>query len=495
MTSQRQKTVTVSMTTSYTAPKNMEEAQKRVASLTDEILQLRTQLDGRHVSNPITGERLTTEEYFAWKERTRIILASKTTELRYLKAWVKRQERASAAMSGAPAKREPAFQLLWRCAELFRRLTEEGVEFTPDERKLLAEVNTFTALQASSLLDAARALMTGAPDNVFHFGSIIARATRDEYDLTVLRAAWSKVCQTSSNQGSFENGAVDYVRALAALGRVEEAVVVARMFDTSHSGTAFIWFHIARHSQDADHLALARSLGAALEPRLRAWFLLRIYRLTGDREDGRLATPPPEVYRVLGKKADAYRVSLLDACITWGHLDEAREIYDGIESAEARLSCMARISEFTEDPEDLGQLIGLIGSCESVRPSTIKRVVLALAQNDREELALHVLGMLPEWYLRCIGFSVLAQCSDGPKAEDMLDQAEQVVTSATMKGTTEESDALLNLVYALVVHGRIEAAIRILGVMREQENRCKAILLIDAVKSGREMPDFITENL
>ena len=305
--------VVMNATSLFREPLDREEADTRIETLRVDVLQLEALQRDKHVREACTGRRLTTSEYYTWKEQLRIVLSQKRGEIDYLTQWLKLK--GGGSMHTHQVKAVTAFRLLWRCDQLMRRLVATGVALTTDEQRLLVDIAEFTAPKAGDLLAKARACIPGGSEPFFQFGGLIALATRDDQDLTALTIEWEKISSGRprdelliSKCGGY------YARVLAQIGRCDEAVAIAQSLDRSHHDTAYAWASIARYSNDAGLLEHARELGRNLTPEHQPWFFVRLYEFTGNREDAEIA----ERTELLGKKAAWYSVLLVKAHLSWG---------------------------------------------------------------------------------------------------------------------------------------------------------------------------------
>lgn len=467
---------------------------RKIHALKEEISQLHADLREKHVHDPNTGQRLTTQQYFDWKEKKRSLLTQKIKEATRLRLMSRNKGLVSkrAKITGL----EQASQLLWRCSQVLRRLEAEGVELSSDERKLLTDVAGFIGLKQSEPIDQVRALVGGGSTNIFHLGSMIALATRDEKDLAVLVEEWKKInaIQPRNNE-LMATCAQEYIDALCTYGRFAEAISVARSLDPAQMNTAYAWLNIAQHSDDERLFAYVRELGRSAEGPRRPWLFLALYRLTGDIEDAKMTTFSfTEGSLILGKKARWHDVLLVKDHTMWQRLEEAREVYTGIQTAEERMQALSYIAEFSEDPKDLEQLTAMLALHIPIRVHTVVRLATVLAQNDRGEAVAKMLDAMSAWHLRCAGYSVLARFMND-RVVEMLDRAEQVVTSAKVTNTTEGAHALFSLVYAQAINGRTAEAMHTIEIIQEQESRGMALLLVHLLSREEPLPDFLKDRL
>lgn len=485
--------VVVSTNTVYKPPQNMQEAEDRLKALKADIVQLDAVLSDRHVNHPTTGERLTTQQYFKWKREARSILTQKMRETSYLKSWMKLQ--GGVPLTPNQTKGEAAFRMLWRCCQLFHRLNDEGVDFTQEERQLLMEIEDFTGLKADQLLKEARACMQRGSENIFRFGALIAQATRDDQDLAVLTQEWDRVNAASPrNEALIARCAETYTRTLVYFGRFEDAIVVARSLDQTHRDTAYVWSRIAQYSNDPAVLEYARALGRNIQAGQREWFFLGLYSFFGKQEDANLAATNPESEKLLGKKLGWFKVLTVKDYAAWGRLEEARAIIQRLNSPDDRMNALACIVDQGEDKDEAFLLMSMVEQYKVGKLSTMKRVAAVLARHGYGDRVRKMLDSVSTWYLRCAGYSVLAHFLKDD-AEDLLDQAEQVLTAAQLRGTTEESQALYSLAYAQAINGRRTRAIHTARVIKERDARCMALLLLNALSRKEDIPEFLKEIL
>lgn len=485
--------VVISAGSSFKEPNGREEAEERIKALKTELIQGEALLRDPDPKHPSTGASLTTVERINFRGRLERVLEQKRSEIAYLRSWI--ELKGEKPLSAGQTKGETAFRLLWRCGQLLRRLADEGVEFTADEQKLIVDVSNFTGLKPDELLEEARACMGGGTENIFQFGGMIALATRDEKDLAILRAEWEKVSsQRPRNEVLVAKCAEAYTNVLAPLGRTEEAIAVVRNVVQTQRDAAYSWSRIAQHSSDPSIREHARELGRQFEPGQREWFFLGMYDMFGDPEDAKLATPTPDTQRLLGKKSGWHRVLLVKSHASWGRIAEAREAFRSLNSTEERIHALTYLAEFSDEAEDLDRLIASVAQYKPSKLNAMKRVAAVLGRKGQADMVVRMLEPMSTWYLKCGGYSVLAMNVKGRTAE-MLDRAEQVVTSAQITGDTEETYALFSLVHAQAVNGRRAEALCTARIMKERAKRCMALLLLNAVARGEPIPTFIAENL
>lgn len=476
----------------FNPPHNTQNAQERFLLLQNEITQLERSLCDKHVKNPQTGLRFSTEEYFQWKKKANAALAQKTRELSYLKAWAKTNGRS---LTPQPVKAETTFKMLWRCGQLFLRLSEQGVPFTAEERQLIADIEAYTGLHADQVLEEARVCMSGSPENFFKLGGDIARVTKDGRDLAILTQEWEKMsAQTPRNEGRMTNCAETYAQALMCFGRTEEATIVVRSLDQFEGAAAYAWSIIAERSGDQAALEHARVLGRRLEPARREWFFLRLYSLFGQQEDTELLLGNPELERLMGRKMGWFKALVIKEYASWGRVQEAREIFQGISDAEDRLHALAYIVKEGQDKEEMRNLLSMLKRYTPKKLMTLKLVAAVLARCGHGEHVRKILDSLPTWHLRCAGYAVLARFMPD-NADALLDQAEQMLLTPHMSGVMEESQALYSVVYAQIVTGRKAKAIRTVRIIKEKEVRCAALLLLYSALRKESAPAFLVEML
>lgn len=484
--------VVISASSSFKEPESREEADTRIKALKTEIIQGEGLMRDPDPKHPGTGASLTAVERINLRTRLERVLEQKRSEITYLRSWI--ELKGEKPLSAEQTKGETAFRLLWRCGQLLRRLADEGVQFTADERKLIGDVADFTGLKPDELLEEARACMGGGTENIFQFGGMIALATRDEKDLAILAAEWEKVnAQRPRKEVLVAKCAEAYTKVLAPLGRTEEVIAIVRSISQTERDAAYSWSRIAKHSKDPSIQEHARELGRRFEPGQREWFFLGMYGMFGDLEDAKLATPTPSTQRLLGKKSGRHRVLLVKAHASWGRLTEAREAFQSLNSAEERLHALIYLAEFG-DEEDLGRLIDGLSQYKPSRLNVTKHLAAVLGRKGQGDMVASMLDSMSTWYLRCGGYSVLSMNIE-ERGPEMLDRAEQVLTSAQIMGTTEEAQALFSLVHAQAVNGRRAEALCTARIMKERDMRCMALLLLNAVSRGEAIPEFITENL
>ncbi|MDD5437753.1 MAG: hypothetical protein PHC70_01265 [Patescibacteria group bacterium] len=485
--------VIVSANSVFKAPQNMQEAEDRLKALRGGIVQLETTLRDKHVSHPQTGERLTTQQYFEWKREVRSVLARKTREAGYLKSWMKLQ--GSVPLAPQQVKAEAAFRMLWRCGQLLHRLSDEGVDFTPEERQLVADIEDFTGLKADQLLEEARACMQGGSENVFQFGALIAQATRDDQDLAVLTREWERVnAQTPRNEVLIAKCAEVYVRLLGYFGRFEDAIAVARSLDQTQRDAAYAWSTIAEHSGDSAVLEYTRALGRNIPAGQREWLFLGLYSFFGEQEDADLATSNPESEQLIGRRLGWFKVLTVKEYAGWGRLQEAHAVFQRLNSPEDRVHALACIVGESEDKDEVHNLMSMLDHYKPAKLTTMKRVAAVLAQHGYGDRVRKMLDSMSTWYLRCAGYSVLARFMQDDAA-DLLERAEQALTAASLNGGTEEGQTLYSLAYAQATNGRMAKAVRTARVIKERSARCMTLLLLNALSREDSIPEFLEEML
>lgn len=480
--------VTMGTDSIFETPRNKQEAKDRLKTLRANITQLELALRGKHVSDLQTGE-LTTQQHLGRKREARSILTQMIREVAYLKSWMKPQ------LAPSQCKDEAAFRMLWRCSQLFCRLNDEGVDFTLEERQLLADVENFTGLKTDQLLEEARTCMQGGPQNVFQFGALIAQATRDDQDLAVLTREWKSVNTMSPHDEDMitKCGAV-YVRVLALFGRLEDAVAVARSLDQAQYEAAYAWLAIAQRSSDSSALERARALGRNFPTGRREWFFLGLYSFFGEQEDADLIVSDPEAEECIGRKIGWFRVLTVKKYAAWGRLEEARAFFRRLDHPEDRIHALACIVDRSGDEDEARLLMSMFELYRPVKLTTVKRVIAVLARHGYGDQVWKMLDSTWTWYLRCAGYSVLTRFMKDDVA-DLLDQAEQVLTSTQLNGTSEESQTLYSLAYAQATNDRWERAIHTARIIKERNIRCMTFLLLNALSQEDSIPEFCEEML
>jgi hypothetical protein len=108
----------------FEEPASVEEAEARMAELVLDMREIEVQLGDRNRTGS-DGQRLSSDEYHAWRQRASVALVYKQREYQLLKRWVRnRRRRATAevldvAPAGAPG-------LLLQAWQLLRQLSREG---------------------------------------------------------------------------------------------------------------------------------------------------------------------------------------------------------------------------------------------------------------------------------------------------------------------------------------------------------------------------------
>ncbi len=468
----------------FSEPSNVEDARARILKLKSEIHELEA---ARAHTGPNSCTQTTARE-------TRRLLTQKMREIAQLKIWITLS--GGKTIKPGQVEGKPAFHLLWRCNELFQRLREEGVDFTPEETALISEVADFTSLKTDDLLNEARALVRGGSrTHLFQCGGMIAKVTGDDRDLAILRSEWTKINgKHLDNEKLLGRCAVLYADTLAYLGRFEEAMAIARSFTSSHRESVYIWSSIARYSPDTNLLDHARQLGRNLPLQQRAWFFLHLYEITGSTNDAAYITLNPDEECLLTARDERFQVMIVKEHAAWERFDEARAMFGRLRGFEDRLLAATYLAEHSRNPDDLDQLTDLFVQQSSIKPSILKRAIAVLAEHDRDGAVVHVLEASSSWLFKCSGFSTLSRFIDG-RASEMLDRAEQVVTAANIRGHGDESEALFSLAYAQASNGREAEAVRTTRIMEDKGLKCMALLLLHTLFENDPLPDFLLVQL
>ena len=119
---------------SYVPPASLEEGERRRLELVDRLSEVNIQLGDRNKMT-IDGRRVTSDEYWGWRQRAVIAKRYAEAELQHLKSWMKEQRRARTADQARSLDIDPTSpeSLLLAAANVFQRLRSDGVEVDPEE--------------------------------------------------------------------------------------------------------------------------------------------------------------------------------------------------------------------------------------------------------------------------------------------------------------------------------------------------------------------------
>lgn len=111
----------------FTNPATVREALQRRDFLRTSIEEIQSQLSNEHRRDPITGQRMELATYQVWRTGAIRALSSRTTELRFVKSWLRDQPMIDARVlhtdCGTPVTTRPALEqttgdelvALWCC--------------------------------------------------------------------------------------------------------------------------------------------------------------------------------------------------------------------------------------------------------------------------------------------------------------------------------------------------------------------------------------------
>lgn len=475
--------------TSFRPPRDRADADARVTALKGEILRIQRALEDPDVRTPDNRRRLHKQEYFDWADAMRKQIAQMRHEIGYLELQIKLMAKPVVQTP----KAEPSVHLLWRCSQLLRRLVESGVPFTADDRRLMEEISERAKLKVGNPLKEARAMVKGSPQNLFVLGSHVACTTRDEMDLRVLEDEWGRLkAQRPIDEDLLCRCARDYLRVLAAYNRLEEAVAIASHLTVTGRDVARVWLDLGQATKNETVLEHARTVGSTLEPEHRYPFFVGLYGVSGRIEDVRMATPPAE----LASKIRINFSALLRHHTAWQRVMEAREALRHVTIPEDRVLGLAHIAEVSGEQEDVDQLTVALVSHRPSRVSTVRRVTSVLAANNRDDVVAGMLDATPAWSLRCAGYAGLARFMRGARALEYLDRAEQTLIGANSSIDTIAEQALIHLMYAQGLKGRMDGAVRIPEIMSKGSHlKCVGHLLLHVLSTGEELPEFMVSML
>ncbi len=490
--------VLISASPNFIPPRDAADARTRLTTAKREVAELQSQLENRHVTSPVSGERMTTPEYFKWKRGIGRVLALKQYELNVLKTWAKEHGVPMAIELPKQPKAETYYHLLWRTGHLLHRLVARGAELAEEEQCLLDEIDSLIELDDSKLLEEARACMQNGWVNVFQFGSMIAQTTRDEQDLAPLMDEYQKLLAANPRDEVHIRQAAEYlVDTLAVMGRFEDAAALAETLDQTSIQAAYVWLRIGDRSENDDLVGRARAIGSRAAPSLeRKWFFAHLYVLSGDPADSAFVQRGADVEDTASAKKQLLYLQtwLVKGHAMWDRRDDALNALRGIDDINGHVRSLAYIVEYGEREEDAKLLLMLLIHNDSLRYGTIRCAAAALAKSGHGHETAEALTLVDSWFSKCGGYCMLARFMNGSGPE-MLERAERLLTTADLTGNTHEGDILFSLAVAQALNGHGENALRTVRLIKEREAKCHALLFLYAHFRGEPMPAFLEDVL
>jgi hypothetical protein len=129
---------------SFPEPTSIQEAQARLAAVAVERKELQTQLGNRNRTDP-SGRRLSSQEYWTWRQKAAAALAAKEAEQAVLKLWLEQHsvEGTRVPLDAVMTQSQDAVSLLRDALALLESLQEAGVGFKPEEDALVSRIGTY----------------------------------------------------------------------------------------------------------------------------------------------------------------------------------------------------------------------------------------------------------------------------------------------------------------------------------------------------------------
>lgn len=127
----------------FVEPGDLEDAEDRTGILVDETQDIESQLGNPDKKEPGTGERMTDENYRAWKYQANRALAIKRAEQRFLKRWVRAYHVAKRRQALEALDGDPTLGLLNGLYVIVKRWARDGVNLShleTSEQEYLAMV-------------------------------------------------------------------------------------------------------------------------------------------------------------------------------------------------------------------------------------------------------------------------------------------------------------------------------------------------------------------
>ncbi|TAK05583.1 hypothetical protein EPO33_00320 [Patescibacteria group bacterium] len=457
------------MRTTFPEPTSYHEATVRLAALKQGVKEVTAALKDKHLRFPETGRRMTTAEYFEWKLTARRSLMEKEREIAFLRAWV--NENKSVGVQHHQAQSSLDQSMLSECRTALLRLDMKGL-LQEQERVLLRQLEHRLGVGLDPLIQKARSCMTGNPHNIFSYGSMIVRATRDQEDLDALRRQWESVSGGAYDPVVKARCAREHVRALLAMGATDEARGILESCDESVIDTAYAWLWFAEETEDADALERVRVLAASRADSRDAMLWILTYRVSGEAADALQANRmvrdhknPPLFLMVLGQ---AY---------AWhGRVEEAQAILRGLDDERAlELSCTIALE--TRDEADRTRAISVLERHVPEKQRTIREVLRVLASHGETDLALRTVKDLKSQTDRCFAFGRLSwEIDDLDLRKKFLVKADELTVNLVDKSSAGAM-ALLNVSVGHAMLDNIARAAQIAETIRDRECRCRAFLI------------------
>jgi hypothetical protein len=120
----------------YTAPESLHEAEERRSQLTLDVQNIQAQLGDKQRADE-NGNRLASNEYWAWKKKAQRVLNQRLVELRMIKEWIRKTKKRLSAPVIEVSKEthlEESVGHLRQVHAVLVSLQGEEVDFSEEER-------------------------------------------------------------------------------------------------------------------------------------------------------------------------------------------------------------------------------------------------------------------------------------------------------------------------------------------------------------------------
>lgn len=118
--------------TEFTPPKDLDEALRRREELTDEIQDIQAQLADKNKTDQ-DGNRLSSKEYWSWRNSAQYALNKKLSEQRKIKRWIHQERERNGYPQEEQGLEIQAVSHLAQIHKICETLRREDVDFDVDE--------------------------------------------------------------------------------------------------------------------------------------------------------------------------------------------------------------------------------------------------------------------------------------------------------------------------------------------------------------------------
>lgn len=118
----------------FIPPKTMDDAEERLADISDECVLIQAQLSNQN-HNDENGRRLTAHEYHQWRARATWALAKKRIEQRKLKRWIDARKQAAFQIESGVTNPSNVVELMGALVKIVK--TNNWSDLTPQEQAVL----------------------------------------------------------------------------------------------------------------------------------------------------------------------------------------------------------------------------------------------------------------------------------------------------------------------------------------------------------------------